>query len=287
MIVRAMTADDVDEVREVQFSSFADYDRRRGQESPPATDEVAERTRGRLQHLVANDPGGVWVAVVDGTVVGAALALRRESLWGLSLLVVEPKYQSSGVGRHLLDASLAYADGAATAVILSSQDPRAMRAYARAGFDLHPQVSARGDLDRSLLPRVGRVREGDVSRAAWADDIDRLVRGAARGPDHVLMNKQGQMYVVDDAEGRGYAYVRHDGRLVTIAATDDETASTLLWQYLASDHDGPRAVDHINAGQQWAVQVALAARLRLEPAGPVYWRGRTPPPAYLPDGAYL
>ena len=286
--MRLMTADDIDKAREVQVSSFSDYGRQHGEEIPtevPA--DAIERQRGRFRHFVTNDPEGSWVAEVDGVVVGTALALRRESLWGLSLLAVEPSYQSHGVGRRLLDATLGYADGVATAVILSSEDPRAMRAYAVAGFDLHPQVEAKGAVDRALLPRLSRVVDADVSRAEWADDVDRLVRGAARGPDHGLMNAQGQMYVVDDVDGRGYCYVRFDGRLVTVAATDDETATELLWRYLACDRPGEHGIDHITAGQQWAVQVALAARMRLSPAGPVYWRGRQPPPSYLPDGAYL
>ena len=286
--VRRMNPDDIDKAREVQVSSFADYGRRHGEEIPAEVPEDAvERQRGRFRHFVANDPEGSWVAEVDDVVVGTALALRRESLWGLSLLAVEPSHQSHGVGRRLLDATLGYANGAETAVILSSQDPRAMRAYAVAGFDLHPQVSAKGDVDRALLPSLSRVAEADVSRAEWADEVDRAVRGAARGPDHQLLNTQGQMYVVDDVDGRGYSYVRFDGRLVTIAATDDDTATELLWRYLATDHPGEHGIDHITAGQQWAVRVALAARMQLSPGGPVYWRGRQPPPSYLPDGAYL
>ena len=38
----------------------------------------------------------------DGAVAGAALALLREGLWGLSLLVVDPDAQCAGAGRELL-----------------------------------------------------------------------------------------------------------------------------------------------------------------------------------------
>src|SRR5207248_11189418 len=98
----------------------------------------------------------------------------------------------------------------------------------------------------------------------------------------------GHVRHLDDADGRGYAYVRRgDARIATVAATDDDTAAELLWRCLAIEHDGQRGVEHINGEQQWAVRVALAARLRLEPAGPVCWRGRRPPPAYLASGAFL
>jgi hypothetical protein len=157
-----------------------------------------------------------------------------------------------------------------------------------AGFDLHPQVQATGLVDRSRLPRPDpRVRVGGVNDCELADDIDRAVRGAARGPDQVLLAQTTAMYVVDDSAGRGYAYVRADGRIVAIAATNDATATALLWQCLSHEPGVPAGIDHINAQQQWAVRVAIEAKLVVAPGGCVFWRGRTPPPGYLPDGAYL
>jgi predicted N-acetyltransferase YhbS len=286
--VRPLRADDIDAARAVQTRSFEAYDRAHGKEVPAPTEESMSRQRTRFQHFLTHDPSGSWVATLDDAVVGVALALRRDGLWGLSLLAVDPELQSRGAGRRLLEASLEYATTATTAIILSSEDPRAMRAYATSGFDLHPQVEASGAVDRSLLPRVdGRVRSGGGSWAEWADAIDRQVRGAARGPDHALICATAEMFVIDDVDGRGYAYVRNDGRIVTVAATDDDTAAALLWQCLATDHAGDRSVSHINGAQQWAIRVALSARLRLKPSGPVFWRGRLPPTAYLPDGAYL
>ena len=286
--VRPLAADDVDAAREVQTRAFEEHDRAFGDPVPEVTDATVDRQRGRFRHFLTHDPAGSWVAVRDGEVVGAALALRRDGLWGLSLLVVDPAVQSRGIGRALLDASLTYADGVDTAVILSSRDPRAIRRYASAGFALHPQVSADGPLDRSLLPAPDpRVREGDIDDAELADAVDRQVRGAARGPDHHLLAGIAQPYVVDDASGRGYAYLRNDGRIVTVAATDDDTATALLWRCLADCPGDERTIDHVNGEQQWAIRVAIQARLTLKPAGPVFWRGRTPPPSYLPDGAYL
>jgi hypothetical protein len=132
------------------------------------------------------------------------------------------------------------------------------------------------------------VRVGDLADAEFADAVDLAVRGAARGPDHAVLAGMCAMYVVDDGQRRGYGYVRPDGRIVTVAATDDETATAVLWSCLAHDSDAERSLDHINGRQQWAVRVAMTARLSLAPAGPVFWRGVAEPPApYLPDGAYL
>src|SRR5436853_2505021 len=79
---------------------------------PGETSEArAARGQSRVAHLLETDPGGAWVAIDCERVVGVALALVREGLWGLSLLAVEPPLQGTGIGRRLLDAALGYADG--------------------------------------------------------------------------------------------------------------------------------------------------------------------------------
>jgi GNAT superfamily N-acetyltransferase len=281
---------DVREASRVQIAAFSALDAESGAEPRAVTDAVWERIAIRHRHFLTHDPGGSFVATQGDQVVGCALALKRESLWGLSLLVVDPNVQSGGIGRQLLDASLNYADGCERLVILSTSDPRAMRAYATSGFDLFPQVSARGEPDRASLPALrGRVRDGSLADAELGDDIDRAVRGAARGPDHLLMASAMPMFVVDDVDGRGYAYFRSDGEVFTLAATNDETADALLWRCLAYsiDLNLPITVEHLNAQQQWAVRTSYRARLNVAPSGPVFWRGATPPPWFLPSGAYL
>jgi GNAT superfamily N-acetyltransferase len=65
----------------------------------------------RHHHLLRTDPGGCWVAEADGELVGVAEAIRREGLWGLSLLIVDPRAQSTGVGSALLRRATAPAAG--------------------------------------------------------------------------------------------------------------------------------------------------------------------------------
>lgn len=290
VIVRPLTDADIEPARQVQIAAFTGNDETRGRPTPPVTAARAQRQRARLTHFLTHDPAGSWVAEADGAVVGVALALRRGDLWGLSLLVVSPPVQSRGVGRRLLTASLRYADGARRAVILSSQDPRAMRRYAKAGFDLHPQVAAGGCVRSAALPGArSRVREGTPGDAALADAVDEVVRGAPRGSDHDRLVDAFARYVVDDADGRGYAYVHVDGEVVALAATDEATAAALLWRCLAHAHEAGKdaVIEHIAGNQQWAVRTAVAAGLVLRPDGPVFWRGGAPPPSYLPSGAFL
>jgi GNAT superfamily N-acetyltransferase len=285
-----MTDDDVDGAIHAQVAAFAALDQADGVEPRPLSEEVMARIRVRYRHFLAHDPAGSWVATSDDAVVGLALALKREGLWGLSLFAVDPDLQLAGIGRQLLDASLTYAEDCKRAFILSTHDARAMRLYATSGFELFPQVGAHGEVDRTALPALNRaVRAGSVADAEFADDIDRAVRGAGRGPDHIRMATDLPMFVLDTADGRGYAYVREDGVVYAVAGTNDETATTLLWQCLAhlSELGVAVSVDHMTAEQHWAIHVSYRARLKVTPAGPAYWRNGTPPPSYLPSGAFL
>lgn len=289
MTVRPLSGADVDDAAAVQRAAFDDHDRRRGDPVPETTPERIEGQRRRIEHFLVHDPAGAWVAETEGGVIGVSLALKRRGLWGLSLLVVDPGVQSHGVGRQLLDAALTYADADEPAVILSSSDPRAMHRYATAGFDLYPQIRAAGTVALSRLRRPELpVRDGTPEDFAMADEVDVVVRGAPRGPDHEILAGVCSMFVVDTGDRRGYAYLR-GGRVMTVTATDDATASALLWRCLAQtcDEGIDVQVDHVTGNQQWAVRVIVAAGLSMSPAGPVFWRGRTPPAAYLPTGAYL
>lgn len=248
-----------------------------------------ERQRGRLAAALASDPDGLWIARDDGEALGVALALRSDGLWVLGLLAVTQQAQSGGIGRGLLERALSYADGCRGALIASSDDPRAIRLYARAGFDLHPVVAADGPLARAALPAgldatVARAEAGDVERTVR---IDRRIRGGAR-PAHLAT-----LLTVPDthlflAGERGYA-VGREGRLITLAALDEEAARALLWRVLAeTPADGGAVVERIGDGQQWAVDVVLRAGLRFRLDGPVFTRGRVGPlRPFLPSGGYL
>src|SRR5438128_639392 len=58
------------------------------------------------QHALTQDAAGFWVAEHSGTLVGACIALRRESLWYLAELHVLPELQGRGIGRQLLELGL-------------------------------------------------------------------------------------------------------------------------------------------------------------------------------------
>jgi GNAT superfamily N-acetyltransferase len=266
----------------VAEAGFADLARRFGVDPrPPSHIEAAHL---RIRHLATTDPGGAWVAEVDGAPVGAALALRREGLWGLSLLVVHPDAQSRGAGRALLERSLAYGEDARGHVILASSDPRALRAYARAGLTFHPAAMAEGVPDGVAMPAgVRPLAPGD---RRMTDAVGRRARGASHGGDLEAMAAAGAEVLV--VPGGGYA-AHLDGAVKLLAATDEAAARTLLRAALARTPEGRSAtVEWLTAEQAWAVDVALEARLELKLEGGIFRRGDTGAFApYLPSGAYL
>ncbi|HMJ37174.1 MAG TPA: GNAT family N-acetyltransferase [Baekduia sp.] len=255
--------------------------------TPAERAHLVRRQQARVSHLLATDPEGSWVAEVDGEIVGVALALVRDDIWGLSLFGVRPGLQGQGIGRLLLAAALGYAAGRRGALILSSTDPRAMRSYARAGFAVKPALAAAGAINRARLPAGLRTRAGDVEAdRELLDAVSRHVRTAAHGRDLGAFVAAGDRLLVLD--GRGFAVSRR-GSPILLAAFDDEAATDLLWSCLADGAPGaPVHLDYVTQGNDWAVAVALEAGLSLSPDGPVFVRGETGPFApYLPSGAYL
>ena len=265
-------------------------------ESPEDRERLRRRTPEEIgrrieqhKHAFRHDPGGAWVAEDGGRISGVAVALVRERVWVLSLFAVDAAHRNTGLGRHLLERALAYGGGCEGGMIASSQHPAAMRSYARAGFDLHPTLTASGPVRRESIPAGQAVREGEAQDLDLASEVDRAIRGAAHGPDLEHMLATGcRLIVAERPCGRGYAAER-DGSPAVLAATEPGVARDLLWACLERTPPGEKAdVDWITGGQNWAVAVATEAGLSLSPAGPICTRGDLGPlTPYLPSGSFL
>jgi len=282
---RPMREADLLAVHESNMRAFDDLDRRLGTEYPGPPPNL-EASLGRLRRLLETDPGGAWVAERGGAIAGCALALVREGLWGLSLLFVDPPAQGIGAGRELLARAWAYGEGARGHVVLSSTDPRAMRAYARLGLDVHPCLGATGT--PSIVGGDGEVRPGGAEDLPLMEAVDRAVRGAAHGADLLTMLAAGSTLLV--APERGYAVVT-GGRVRCCAAFDEDGARAVLRGALAHVAGAglDAHVEWLSARQGWAIEVCLDAGLDLRAdAGCVFTRGDVGPfSPYLPSGAYL
>jgi len=269
-------------VLDLTVECFDDLSRRNGRPLDPRPDR--ERALVRFRHIPTTDPGGCWAVDDEHGLAAASMATLREGIWGLSLLVVAPRAQSNGLGRAVLARTLEYGAPHRGGLILSSEDPRAIRAYARAGFDLHPAVKASGSpRELRLAPEI---REGSAEDAGGTAAVDRHTRGGARVQDVAALIAAGSRLLLHP--GRGYVAVS-DGVVRTLSALDDEAAYELLAAAIATTPPGGSAgVDLITAGQDWAVRAALDAGLAIEPWGPLFARGRTGTlRPFIPSGAYL
>ncbi|MDQ3631012.1 MAG: GNAT family N-acetyltransferase [Actinomycetota bacterium] len=244
----------------------------------------------RAAHLQQTDPEGCWVAEVDGQIVGTALGLIREGVWGFSLFGLLPAFQGRGIGSRLYAPALAYGAGEPGGIILSSSHPAAMRRYARSpGYRLLPTVGLSGAWDPRRVPTRLRCRTGDLhDDAGTIATASRHVRGASHGPDlPTLLALPGSTLLV--VEDEGFACARH-GSVRLLAARDEVAAEDLLWGAITSGglRGGTVSYDFVTAENQWAIRAGLQAGLSLSPGGPVFVRGSVGPMApYLPSGAYL
>jgi GNAT superfamily N-acetyltransferase len=285
--IRPMTPEDVPDAERLSANAMHDAQvaaTPRGEPEPPRRSAARSaafisRTLGFLE----TDPGGCWVAVDDSGLLGFAASVVRERLWVLVTFAVRNGLQGRGIGRQILEQAEASGAGCDRGMLAASDDPRALRRYHAAGFELHPQMVLHGRVDRSAIPAVDGLRDGDPSDLEWMNDLDRDLRGAPHGPDHAILAGLGRLVVTVDRAG--YAYSSATGPEV-IAARDIPAATRLLWEFLASA-PGDAEVSHVTSANIWAADVALRAGLRLGVSGYLGVRSMPPPSPYIHSGPLL
>jgi predicted N-acetyltransferase YhbS len=273
-----MKAEDIDAVARVAGAAFGlDF-------SEQGTFEL---WWDRLAHPLRVDPEGSFVAERDGRVIGVGQALIRERLWLLSMLTVEPGVQSGGAGRALLERTLQARDGTDCGLIVSSNDPRAMRLYAQAGFAVLPTVQSEGAVDRAKLPAPDpRIKEGGVDDIEQLAAISREVRGAPHTSElRYALGREGRLLFIPE---RGFVVVLPNWCVWLLVARDEGVAQALLRAALAEVGDSDRSlVRWLTADQQWAIQVLVQAGLRLTAHGALCVQGHPGPLApFIPSGPF-
>lgn len=257
--IRPMRAADIAVAFDISHTALAEAGRVYGWETRELDDAGRARGERRLVHALRHDPGGAFVAVRGDDVVGMSVAIRRGALWFLSLLFVATDMQARGIGRRLLDAAMTTLGQ--SGAMCASSDPKALRRYWRAGFELQPCFEMKGQLDRALVPVAGRVREGAYARDGdLVEAVVTAMRGAPYGPDLELFASEDRpLFVVDSGSERGFV-ICADAGVVSLGATSPAAAARLLWTAFA-EAPGPLDVLWISHDQQWAIDVALEARL--------------------------
>lgn len=262
---------------------------------------------GLLGHLLATDPDGFWVAVADdpaasgrhdpraagtgsvpgptgpeGPVVAFVSALRRDHVWFLAMLFVQPGHQERGLGRSLLARVLAGTDDATHATCTDSAQPISNALYSRLG--MVPRVPVLELVGRPTQPVAGlpdgiRAVPFDVLRAgptdgagplrlaAAIDRLDRATLGYAHPQDHAYLAAQGRLgylYEAGDGAVAGYGYASEVGRLGPIAVEDAGLMGPVVGHLLGSVRPAGAFSAWVPGSAGAAVATLLAAGLRLE-----------------------
>ena len=286
VLIRPLTQADVKHTWEMSHHALHTAGLAYGWQMPALDDLGRQRGRERMTQYLTYDPDGAWVAEAEGEVVGIGAATRRGPLWYLSLLTVAPHAQAAGIGKRLLDATMQTMGPAGA--LAASDDPKALRRYRLAGFDLEPCYQAKGPLDRALLPTVDGVRAGSYDDDRdFVEDIATHLRTTGHGPDLDFFAAIGRpLFVTETPAGRGYL-ARTEAGVAVLGASTPAAARALLWTALAESTADEVLLMWLRPGQSWAIDVALEARLALSPHGSFCARGAVGPMSpYIPNGAF-
>ena len=282
-----MAVDDVEAVMTVvEAANAAQSEEVQHPPRNPPSDDQLEASRVGHARFIQRDGPGAWVATSEGRVVGVAESVRRGSFWGLSMLFVDPAFQSHGVGGQLLEAAMGYAAGATQRMIQSSPDPRAMRRYFLAGLAMHPTAEMRGRPERRGIPTSLPGRDGHEGDLELVAEVEAQL-GRSRTEDVAFALSGGRFHfdVVESGSGRGWVLWQPE-RLVMLGATDEQTAAALLWRFLAAS-EGEVLVHGLTAAQQWAFAVLHQARLTARIHGSLFVDGMSVPTPWIPSGWYF
>lgn len=296
---RPATETDLEACSRVWKDSIDDYQARLNQ--PPMPGDLASLRR-LLAHLLATDPERFWVATdpaddpAAGAVIGFAAASRREDLWFLAMLFVDPASQAGGIGQALMDRAQAGRDAAPGGPAVPGPDAPLDTGIRRWGMctDAAQPISNALYARRGMMPRVpifrlvGEVRrwaalppmprgletvpfeaiaaagpDGHRRLAEIVDGLDREVLGVAHGVDHAFLRRDGRTgFLIREPGGRalGYAYGSGSGRLGPIATLDPALQPALIGAAV-------RETPTLNAVAMWVPGTAAPAMRALLDAG--------------------
>ena len=295
---RPATPADLDACTHIWRRGIDDYQGRLNQ--PPIGTDLGT-LRSLFAHLLATDPDRFWVATYapdtpaaygealdeDGRWrVGFGSATVRDGIWFLGMLFVLPGMQATGIGRTLLDRTLA-GDGRGAAPVVrgtctDAAQPISNALYARRG--LIPRVPIwrlTGELRRpALLPTLpdgyaatpfsADLDAGPEAAARLRDvvaELDRATLGAAHPADHDMLRRDGREgWLVRDGTGQavGYGYASGTGRLGPLAATDRALVGPLLGMLSRSIATHGERTIWLPTTCDGALSALLAAGLRLD-----------------------
>ncbi|HYI22108.1 MAG TPA: GNAT family N-acetyltransferase [Candidatus Limnocylindrales bacterium] len=185
-----------------------------------------------FEHIVANDPERGWLAENDGQPTGFAMSVQRGDLTFLAMLFVMPKAQARGLGRELLERSMA--ESSRRAVSIFSVQPISGALYAQYGMvPLVPMYTMTGRPRVELPALADSLTVGPVEAAA-VDPIDLEVTGFTRQVDHAAWQAWGRVRfgLFEGGELAGYGYAQQAGRIGPVMVRRPELVLPFVGQLM-------------------------------------------------------
>ena len=225
---RPMSAADIDSTAYIRKAALEWLARSEGR----TVDEWRPRRYPHFEHLLRTDPGGAWVAVADGTVVGFSMGFTRGPVWFLAQLFVQPEVHAQGMGDELLHRAMddGRKRGASVFSVVSSTSPVAQALYMRAGmFAQAVCYRMRGPVTALLAQPAtsDRIVEASGGWTGRLRELDLHAYGGERAQDHELYlshawGDEDQHAFAIEREGKlvAYGYADDDGHVGPLAAYD-------------------------------------------------------------------
>lgn len=297
---RPAVAEDLAACTRVWRAALADYLGRLNADDGLPFD--LEPLRRLLAHLLTTDPERFWVAVRPSghpeeaiapgddagrgeRIVGFGSANVRGGVWFLAMLFVDPAEQAGGIGKRLLERTLAGADGLALGTATDSVQPISNALYARSGIVprmpcLHlvgrpgpgePLPALPAGIAAIPFEQVagdgGAEAPGHRALAEAVGSIDRTVLGYERPADHAWMRRDGRLgWLYRDGDGRpvGYGYVARVGRVGPVAALEPALLAPVVGHLLAAHVPAGASSLWVPGAAGDVVTALLRAGFRLE-----------------------
>ncbi len=242
-IIRLIESQDIPDIIDLQARTWQDHFlKEKGQRVP-----LMCRTLKNIEHYLAKEPGGCFVAESDGQIAGSIFSHIWGSVGWFGPLEVEPGFQGRGIGKALVEASGQYISSRGCTTIgleTVAGDARNIAFYTKQGFKPHGisyvffKKLEWPDLQRSdpVGRNFDRSTDLEGSRALWnriTPDLDYTKEIETTSASHL-----GKIRVVNTDAGPAHAIIHtypllQDSqnaivKLIVAGQNDNNTTTRLL-----------------------------------------------------------
>lgn len=210
MNFRPIEPADIEACANVFYAADDDLNVKHGQPLTPRNPVALTRL---FSHIQTTDPARAWLAERNGRVLGFAMSAQRGELVFLAFLFIEPEAQARGLGRELLERSMANATN--TAVCILSIQPISAALYAKYGMVPRVPIYQIGGRSKKPLPELPAGLAVGPLEVAQAAALDLQVTGFTRDQDHAAWQswERKPFGLFEGERVVGYGYAQAVGRL--------------------------------------------------------------------------